>query len=416
MFLVVTINNMSWLDMVPGVAHAKAVVQYAVGDKKGADRTMERFTTQTPIVSHVTAGVAKLCGDDKLANQCWNGGNNSLNALPVVGHAKGLTQYAIGDKEGGNRAMKDATSTTFGIMDSTPAVGHVKGVIHYAIGDTEGGDRAMLSATRTTVVMGAGAAGFVVGGPVLAAGAGAAAGTEWDLGVAIATNGKQSNGICKVIENPTKVDAYFDYGATLVGDGMTGYAGGKIAERITQASDIRTADNLKKLRQEKGFPNDRNVASGKNGTEVFSEVKDNATGKTYTGVNQSVRNTYGDPAPRPNQFIQQHPDIKPPMEGPLPSSCAEAQALHKYVVDHPGTNPSTVNTRINTLEVKPNGDIYTKPRCDNCMAYKDVVGKCNTDGVPHRVPGINEYATKGGAALGTAVAASAKAKSKTKHH
>jgi hypothetical protein len=267
------------------------------------------------------------------------------------------------------------------MMDSMPVVGHTKAVVHYALGDEEGGDRAMLASTRTTVVMGAGAGGFLVAGPGGAAVAGVVAGTEWDLGTAAVTKGKQLNGICKVIDNPTSVDSYFEYGATVAGDAMTGYAGGKIAQRVTQASEIRTADNFKKLRQEKGFTNDKSVATGKHGTEVFSEVKDSATGKTYTGVNESVRNQYGDPAPRPNQFIQQHSNIKPPLERPLPSSCAEAQALHKYAIDQPGANPSAANTRINTVEFKPNGDIYTKPRCDNCMAYKDVVGKCNTDGV-----------------------------------
>jgi hypothetical protein len=371
-------NKMSWLDLVPGVAHVKAAAQYVTGDNEGASRTMERFVTKTPVVSHFTAGVAKVCGDDKLAKECWSGGNSSLDALPVVGHAKGLGHYAFGDIKGGNRAMKDATSTSMNMADNVPVLGHAKGVVHYAVGDKEGCKRAMKSVTRTTAVMGAGAGGFLVAGPAGAAVAGIGAGAEWDLATAALTDGEELNGICKVIDNPKKVDSYFDAGVTLAGDALTGYSGGKMAERVIKASEIRTADNLRTLREEKGLPRNGNVASGKNGREIFSEVKDTSTGKTYNGVNESVRNRYGDAAPRPNQFLQQNSDIQPPMARNQ-ASCAEAQALHKYVVDKQGPNVSTVNTRINTLEVRPNGDIYTMPRCDNCISYKAVVGRCNTD-------------------------------------
>lgn len=36
------------------------------------------------------------------------------------------------------------------VADGVPVVGHVKGAIHYAVGDSDGGARAMRSATRTT--------------------------------------------------------------------------------------------------------------------------------------------------------------------------------------------------------------------------------------------------------------------------
>lgn len=50
--------------------------------------------------------------------------------------------------------------------DGIPVVGHAKGLVHYAVGDTEGGNSAMKSAIRTTGTMAAGAGGFLVGGPV----------------------------------------------------------------------------------------------------------------------------------------------------------------------------------------------------------------------------------------------------------
>lgn len=64
--------------------------------------------------------------------------------------------------------------------DGIPVVGHIKGGIHYICNDKEGGTRAMKNATRTTFVMGAGVAGFVAGGPVGAFAAGVGGGAAID--------------------------------------------------------------------------------------------------------------------------------------------------------------------------------------------------------------------------------------------
>ena len=165
---------MSFLNYIPGVAHVKALTHLICNDKEGAERTMETFHTKTPIVSHLVAGIAKVAGDDETAKKCWDGGNSSLNALPVVGHVKGLGHYAVGDADGGNKAMVGATSTTLNIADGIPVVGHAKGIVHYACGDVKGGNKAMKAATRTTAVMGAGAGGFLVAGPAGAVASGVA--------------------------------------------------------------------------------------------------------------------------------------------------------------------------------------------------------------------------------------------------
>ncbi|UJR28058.1 hypothetical protein I4U23_009314 [Adineta vaga] len=369
---------MSFLDFIPVVSQVKMLVHVAVGDKEGAEKTAERFCTKTPIVSHAIAGVAKVCGDDRTAKQCWEGGNNSLNALPVVGHTKGLLHYTVGDVKGGNKAMSSATDTSLNMMDSVPVVGHAKAVVHYAINDKEGGNRAMASATRTTAVMGAGAGGFLLGGPVGAVASGVVAGAEWDLATAVVTDRKQMNGICQIIDKPTDVNSYFNAGLNVTGDALAGYSGGKIAERYVKAPEISAAENLKTMRREKGFQENKSVATGKNGKEIYCEAKDMRTGKTYTGVNESVRDIYGDQAPRPNKFLQQNSNIEAPLKR-HPASCAEPQALHKVVENQVGPNSSTRHVRLTTLEVKPNGEIHTLPRCENCTAYKDVVGPCTTD-------------------------------------
>ena len=171
---------MSFLNYIPGVAHVKAGVHLICNDKEGAAKKMETCNTKAPVLSHLNAGVAKLSGNDERAQKCWEGGNSTLNALPVVGHAKGLGHYVLCDIEGGNQAMKEATIMTNNIANGTPVVGHVKGVAHYVCGDVDGGNKAMRAATRTTAVVAAGAGGFVVGGPVGAVESGDRAGSRWD--------------------------------------------------------------------------------------------------------------------------------------------------------------------------------------------------------------------------------------------
>ena len=62
----------------------------------------------------------------------------------------------------------------------TPAVGHAKGVLHYTFGDKEDGDKAMKNASRMIGVMGGGVVGSFVGGPPGAMAGGIAGGLAVD--------------------------------------------------------------------------------------------------------------------------------------------------------------------------------------------------------------------------------------------
>lgn len=52
-----------------------------------------------------------------------------------------------------------------GVVNAIPVVGHVKGVYHYANGEKDAGDNAMKAASRTVGVIGGGIVGGLVGGP-----------------------------------------------------------------------------------------------------------------------------------------------------------------------------------------------------------------------------------------------------------
>lgn len=177
------------------------------------------------------------------------------------------------------------------MTDSVPGIGHIKGAVHYISGDKKGGNRVMLAASRTTVVMESSAVGFLIGG------------------------------------SPARI------------------TGEIIAERVSQASKIRTADYFRKQRENLNLPKDKTAATGKNGREIFCEAKDMKTGKTSTGINESSRTAYHDPAPRPNQFLANNPVDKPALSR-YHGSCAEAQALHKSIVDPSRADQSASNNQI----------------------------------------------------------------------
>jgi len=74
---------------------------------------------------------------------------------------------------------KNAGEAVVDIADGIPVVGHVKGGIHYAVGDREGGDKAMKAASRTVGVIGGGILGMA-GGPAGAIAGGVAGGAVMD--------------------------------------------------------------------------------------------------------------------------------------------------------------------------------------------------------------------------------------------
>lgn len=152
-------------------------------------------------------------------------------------------QLISGDVEGAIETQKKCGDALLRTADGIPLIGHAKGAIHYVCGDKEGGNRAMMSATRTTGVMGAGAAGFLVGGPVGAIAGGVAGGTAFDTSVTVIDSVVHDEyrpsgyyaAIGNVIKNPNPGDI-FDTCFMPVGDGLAGYSGGRLVNRFAGGS------------------------------------------------------------------------------------------------------------------------------------------------------------------------------------
>lgn len=134
-----------------------------------------------------------------------------------------------------------ATQNVNGIANAIPVVGHVKGVVHYACGDHKGGEAAMIASSRTVGVVGGAVGGavggFFCGGPVGAVVGGAAGGVGGGAGMDTITTGINSaikgefvpagqiSGWTKAInnENPQELlDGLFCLSATPIADAAVG--------------------------------------------------------------------------------------------------------------------------------------------------------------------------------------------------
>lgn len=146
-----------------------------------------------------------------------------------------MVQLIEGDVNGAVKTQKKFANALLKTANGIPIVGHVKGAIHYACGYKEEGKRIMIRATRTTAVMGIGAAGFILGGPVLAVVLGIGGGIIFDLGATIigdlVSGEHRPSGYFAAFENIDEnpdPGAIFDSFLIPVCDGLAGYAGGTL--------------------------------------------------------------------------------------------------------------------------------------------------------------------------------------------
>lgn len=193
------------MNWIPGVSQVKSAFQLVCGDVEGAAKTQKDFLQECPLVSQVTSTVQVITG-------------NPSGALET-------------QKKCGKMLLRTA--------DGIPVVGHAKGIVHYAFGDTEGGDLALKSATRTTSTMAAGAGGFLVGGPVGAIVGGIAGGAAFDSTCTAVDSIKHKEfrpsgyyaAVTNIVKNPNSGDL-FDTLMMPVGDGLSGYSGGRLASKF----------------------------------------------------------------------------------------------------------------------------------------------------------------------------------------
>ncbi|XP_064394807.1 uncharacterized protein LOC135342047 [Halichondria panicea] len=193
------------VDSLPVISQTKSAVQAIAGDKEGAWETQINFLETFPVVSQGTSFYH------------WWQGNNEEAKRTQVKFAQGMSNLANG----------------------IPAVGHVKGTIHYALGDKEGGDTAMKAASRTVGVIGGGFVGELAGpvGGIAGGIAGGAAVDGMTTGIESAVHNEyrpsgQVAVITNIINGEANVGDIFDSTAHVFFDGWSGYGAGKAGARF----------------------------------------------------------------------------------------------------------------------------------------------------------------------------------------
>jgi len=128
-----------------------------------------------------------------------------------------------------NTFIEEMAKYMLDTMDYIPVVGHIKGLVQKRNGNKEAAVHAFKSATRTSIILAAGAVGFFVGGPTVAAVCGTLTGIQWDLAMIIPSHGQEIKGVPKVIDEPKNLNAWIDGTVRVASDGITGVCGGKMS-------------------------------------------------------------------------------------------------------------------------------------------------------------------------------------------
>mmetsp|Transcript_16653 Transcript_16653/g.15018 ORF Transcript_16653/g.15018 Transcript_16653/m.15018 type:complete len:383 (+) Transcript_16653:65-1213(+) len=206
----------------------------------------------TSIAAGVCMGQVKALNDAVVETSKYTAKNFMESNVRHIGETVGMsvaTSVTLGQVECVNshlatvslRASDKLKSTVSDVADALPVVGHLKGIYHYARGEGESGDAAMIGASRTAAVIvggilgaGGGPAGMIAGG--IAGGGvvdGAATGIDsankgkfsphgqihsWNEAVNAKDSQECINGIVGVISTP-------------IMDGLTGTVAGKSVKK-----------------------------------------------------------------------------------------------------------------------------------------------------------------------------------------
>ena len=371
------------MDAIPFLSQTKSLFQAVCFDFEGARRTQENFSRQCPVVSQV----------------------------------RSACEWAQGDSQAARETQKECLGFISDVVDGIPAVGHVKGGIHYALGDRDGGDKAMKSASRTTGVMGGGVVGFFAGGPIGAAAGGVAGGLAMDglttgIDSAVHKEYRPSGMVAQVTEiakDPKNPGIWFDTMAIPVFDAMTGVSAGKGAGRIAKkikAKRLPYNRNKAAITRKVGKANYKAIKSSadtarnhvrkgvargaKKHARVVSQARDLKTGKTYTGENLMSRRrpkfnaknnknvSAGFKKGHAKSNLQKKVSTAQKVIDRDPRSCAEHQAVSKLYKDRLSAKPSEIQT-CTVIEDARTGKIHALKRCDNCIQFGDAMGSVPTD-------------------------------------
>ena len=378
----------------------------------------EIYTCLESAVLISSAGLAKVCGDDKAASELADSAGNAWKEYKETNLIAAPINLAVQENKG-NRAEVRRLEQKFGnaasaVADGLPVVGHVKGVVHYAMGDKQKGHQSMESASRTTLVLGAGAlTGGLGAGVALGAGAGVGTGLAYDgtttlidKAVSKDPNTANNRGIFALANKDVTPNEVFGALVTPIGDGLTGAGGAKLGKniraRVNGQSALKNTFKEIKVADPKGATKQTmNAAKAgrkaqnllkKNDLVVTSQAVDGASGKSGVGQNGNYRNAIAKQNGQPktnykttaskSHLQTTYPEVKPdPSVKWGQSNCAEHAAFDQLSDCAPNYKPENVTTA--TVKTLRSGLAVTMERCGNCKNFIRGMGRVVTDMIPN---------------------------------
>lgn len=192
------------------------------------------------------AGCCTIVGNTKAASELLDSAGHAFVNYSEVNCIAANVRMVVAKLKKDNRKVsrlyKKQAEAWDGLINSTPLVGHAKGIIHFIMGDHKKGEECMISASRTTAVIGAIAftkwAGAVVCGAA-AVGAGVMADGATTGIYSLVKREYQPAGLIAAVTNAVEsggnaVDV-FNCVAIPAGDFVAGAIGGRAAKGVKRS-------------------------------------------------------------------------------------------------------------------------------------------------------------------------------------
>eukprot|EP00118_Oscarella_pearsei_P014350 m.122473 g.122473 ORF g.122473 m.122473 type:complete len:463 (+) comp37785_c0_seq1:239-1627(+) len=281
------------------------------------------------------------------------------------------------------------------LLDSLPVVGHVKGAIHYATGDREHGDKCMKDASKSTVSIGAmvavagtgGAAAPLVAGAVAVTSSTVMDGVITGIDSAVHDEYRPYGEIAAIGLAVKTKDAVHIANAILAPIGEFGMAAAfEIVGRKAKAARDRKNLEVQRYSAAKNAANTfrksvtrKTKKSG--GSSVATVVKNTKTKKSYVGVSSKARYRVNPGKAKSmlrgiyKSALQRKVGIKKSALKRDPKCCAEHPAYDSFYKD----NTTAGNAVEVSVKRSSDGRLTVVDRCENCKQYAPAMGEVSCD-------------------------------------
>ena len=356
-----------------------------MGAGKSIPGVSEVLTTGESVGKLIGAAGCSIAGKEKAAQQLLKASGDSwVDYTERQFIAAGINIFVRnrrGDEEGARKVSEKLAQSLEDLADGLPVVGHVKGIVHYSKGDREHGDKCMKDASKSLAVacamtVTAGAGALVAGSVAVASSTGmdgvitacdSAAHREFRphgeiAAIDLAIKTKDPNAIANAVLAPIA-----EFGMAAVSEA--------IGNRIKAA---RMKKNMKKhqFSVARKSANALRKAPRHKRSAVATTVKNTKTAKMHTGFSSKLRNRMNARKAKMTSHSKSALQRKVKLNGKTalkrdPKTCAEHPTYDSYY----NANKDVSHAVEASVERDyKTGNLTVVERCDNCKQYESAMG------------------------------------------